>query len=333
MPEKNDDHWVTRIRSRPPYRSVYEKNRPTETRSSTDWKTVVGALLVMLLVIAGVMIAMRSMEPADGWADLIELRVTTDEAFLYLFLKTSGSDELDWEGRAYRIAIDTYDSDRGSRVLPAPLEASTGTGVEFLVDLQGPDRSRLLVVNGYDPFDGEGSIFSARNNDPGFRPLYLQTNRERFSRDGTRFAPLKIERGALRFDDPTATSHGEADVATGDGFFEVRIPWALLNVTDPSSRSVIHSVEAGREKIGVIRTPGFRIYAFSFSANEEGRMELVDEIPSGEKAAPIYAWSTWERPEYALQPKKGLDLVKEAMAELPDHPVAARVETTLTASE
>lgn len=289
---------------------------------TVDWKVPAGAALIVLIVIAGIVVAVRSIEPRRGWLDLTSLRVTSDEAYLYMLVETSGSGDPDWQSNAYRIAIDTYDSERGSRTLPSPLEATTGSGVEFLIEILGPGQSALLVVEGYDPFEGEESIYSPKDSTGRFRPLRVQTNRERFARDGEFFPAVTVDRGSLHIvDSHTANPGGRSDVVAADGRIEIRLPWALLNVTDPSSRTVLHSLERGRDRIGTQRTEGFRIYAYSFSLEAESDPRLADQIPSGRGAAPLYRWETWDRPTFELKPKAGLHMVKEAMESIAD-PVA-----------
>lgn len=326
--KENDQHWVSKLRSARPYRAVHgdDQPQPGNGGAGTDWKVFAGAAIIVLTLLAGIVVAIRSVDSASGWLDLTSLRVTNDEAFVYLLLETAGFREPDWERVHYRIAIDTYDAARGARTLPAPWKAKVGSGIEFVIDLGGPDASEILVVEGYDPFDGENPIYSRRQAD-GFRALEVQTNRERFSRDGRYFPPVSVRRGDLRFGstapDGDSDTDTRADVAIGEGLIEIRIPWSLLNVSDPSSRTVLHSLERGRESIGTVRTEGLRFYAYSFETSGEGA-ELMDRIPSGSGVAPLFRWETWERPYHQLLPKLGVDSVKEAMQSIPDFPADPR---------
>jgi hypothetical protein len=322
---KDQEDWVVDVTSTPAYQSVHGDREPRIAGSSPegfDWKVIIGSIVIILVLLTGIVIAVRSTQVETGWPALRELKVSSDEAYLYLVVKTGGKSATpDWDRYAFAIAIDTYDSRRGARRLPPPLSASTGSGVEFLVTLRGPENSDLRVIDGYDPFDGENPVYSPREQTDVFHPLRFQSNRERFGRDGTYFPSASVERGRLRFGslDPSSPDFDtRTDVSIGEGIIEIRIPWALLNVTDPSSRMVVHSVERGRTEIGTIRTEGFRIYAFSFNLTK--KRLLADRLPTGGGTAPLYRWSDWDSPVFEMEPKRGLGYVTEAMERIPDHP-------------
>jgi len=262
-----------------------------------------------------------------GWYALQELRATSDEGYLYILLQTDGrGGEPDWSDVAYRIAIDTYDPDRGERSLPAPFGADTPTGVEFLVHLGGPDASRVQVVEGYNPYPragrtDEGGRLESPSKPAGGRFVVLdfEANRERFARDGRRFPAHHRDRGTLRFLRPgeDAKTVLQADVAVGaDGAIEIRLPWALLNVADPSSHRVLHG-RMNPEGSETVATEGFRIYAYSFRTDGE-RHPLVDRLPAPGSPAALYQWPAWDEPKFRMEPKEGARAVAAAMKELAD---------------
>lgn len=256
-----------------------------------------------------------------GWAALRELRATSDEGYLYLLLATwAGAAPPDWSRVSFRLALDTYAPERGERELPAPGRAAVPTGVEFLVELGGPDASYVAASEPYDPYRKEppGRVASPREPTGRFARLHFETNRERFGRDGTRYPALTVERGALRFGslDPASPAFDtRTDVAIGEasGTIELRLPWSLLNVADPSSRRVLdhESAEAGTEA-GTVETDGIRIYAFSVDPSDPESAPLDRLPPAGTPARP-YVWQGWEEPSYVLEPKLGLDELRRAM--------------------
>ncbi|KPK01950.1 MAG: hypothetical protein AMS20_12720 [Gemmatimonas sp. SG8_28] len=74
-----------------------------------------------------------------------------------------------------------------------------------------------------------------RNADGRYDSLRVVTNRPRFTRDGTEFAALGYDRGVLRRGQlPDGNWERQSN-----GALEVRIPWMLLNFTDPSQRRVL----------------------------------------------------------------------------------------------
>ena len=258
----------------------------------------------------------------DGWSDLRDLSVASDAGYVYLLVRTGGgSGPPDWSRVAYRIAIDTYDARRGERSLPPPGPATTPTGVEFLVEIGGPGRSAVTVSEPYEPFRRRdaGPVASPLEPSGRFAPLLLETNRERFGRDGTRFPPVRANPGELRFGslDPGARDFDtRADVAVGveAGAIEIRIPWGLLSVGDPSSRRVVHQEEKREPPFGTVETEGFRMYAFVLDPSRAAA-PARGLLPVGRAARP-WVWEAWERPEWTREIKLGAGAVRKAMAEV-----------------
>ncbi len=257
-----------------------------------------------------------------GWGDLRALSADSDAGYVYLLLRTGGGPEPpDWSRVAYRIAIDTYDAARGERRLPPPGPAAVPTGVEFLVEIGGPGRSAVAVSGPYEPFARRdtGPVASPLEPTGAFAPLLLETNRERFGRDGTRFPRVLVNRGDLRFGslDPAAREFDtRADVAIGaaKGAIEIRVPWGLLSVSDPSSRRVVHQEEKREPPFETVETEGFRMYAFVLDPSRAAA-PARGLLPEG-LAPRSWAWSTWEEPEWTHEIKLGAEAVRKAMAEV-----------------
>jgi hypothetical protein len=265
---------------------------------------------------------------ARGWSALRELRVTSDEGYLYVLIRTGGgASGPDWATTSLRLAIDTYDAGRGVTHLPAPGEATIATGAEFLVDLAGPGASFVTVAAPYEPYaviDG-GPVASPPSNLGGqaeFVPLMFESNRERIGRDGTRYPAVSVNRGILRYGslDPKARDFDtRTDVAVGttQGTIELRLPWGLLNVTDPSSRRVLHQETEHEPPLDSIATEGFRIYVFTADPSHPKRAPL-SRLPAAGVKAPLYAWAPWDMPKSRTEPKAGVDRIRTALRALPD---------------
>jgi len=284
-----------------------------------------GRIAIAVIVVAGVLggLYFLQRETQTGWFLLREVRATSDEGFLYLLLKTDGKGAPDWNRVLYRVAIDTYDRDRGERMLPKPYEASIGTGAEFMIELGGPDSSFLRVTPSYDPYPLKGRteeggwIVSPKKSTGKFVPLMFEANRERFSRDGNRYAARYLDRGKLIFAGPghDAKTDMSVSVAVGSqGAIELRIPWALLNVSDPSSRRVLNG-ESRSEESETTETDGFRFYAYSFDKKKK-KDPLADRLPGVGRTAALYAWQRWDQPKYTLELKESAKAIAATMKEL-----------------
>jgi len=262
---------------------------------------------------------------ARGWSALREMRVTSDEGYVYVLLRTDGGPPgPDWTSTRFRLAIDTYDPARGATQLPQPGAATIATGAEFLVELAGPEASAVTVVAPYEPYAAidEGPVASppASAAAASFVPLTFETNRERIGRDGTRFPAITVVRGALRYGslDPSASGFDtRTDVALGRGTIELRLPWALLNVTDPSSRRVLHQDVVHAPPLSTVVTDGFRFYAFAIDPSHPKRGPLA-RLPGAGVAATPYAWAPWEVPTYRTEPKGGAGRIRAAFDAIPE---------------
>lgn len=284
-------------------------------------------VLVVLVIVATASALAWRRERATGWLELKELRAAADAGYVYVLLQTGGTDAPDWTRVHYRIAIDTYDAKRGERRLPEPYAADIPTGAEFLIELGGPDHSAVLVTPSYDPYPLRGesvegrAIASPETPSGRFAKMELRVNRPRFARDGRRFDPVIVERGRLRFlrSGEEARVIAQADVAAGaEGAIEIRIPWALLGVSDPSSHRVLHGTSRAEDS-ETVQTKGFRMYAYSFDRSRVGD-PLADQLPDGWANGPLFTWPGWEEPQYRLEPKQGASAIARTMKELADAP-------------
>lgn len=277
------------------------------------------------------------------------LRAAADEAYLSLFYE-SGDGGTDALPERLLIGFDTVDPEAGDRRWPGAVGDPLPVGIEFALEvtpgrarlLVDPPSNpfALQPVRESEPLDGarepetppvrrrEGAItdpvpqatFTARreqrfhrpfrslpNADGRFDSLRVITNRPRFGRDTTEYLGAGYDRGILP-GGPGPDGLWETDESRG--LIEIRIPWMLLNFTDPSARRVLQELPAGvtRESVGAepgapsdaaaadafgtVTVPHIRIVA---AATRGGRTR-VWPAPGAEPAR--FTWETWETPEW-----------------------------------
>ena len=236
----------------------------------------------------------------DG-ALLRALYVTSDQNRLYLRFDltpdAAGGPEAPPPPPTIGVAIDVLDPARGDRRLPRPLRATWSRGAEFVLLIEPGDprggrkrapRAELFVdramnYSGWSCVLVGGRVvphdapFAPVANDDGrYVPLLIETNRERVARDGTLYPALRLDWGRLAFGREPARAaawpgaapsyaydpHAEWTVDASGRTVEVAIPWGLLNVGDPSSRSVLDD-RAGTRAIEVTRTSGIGFLAWA----------------------------------------------------------------------
>ena len=264
----------------------------------------------------------------QGWSALRSLRVTSDEGYLYILIRTEGGpDAPNWGETSLKLAIDTYDPARGIARLPEPAAATIATGAEFLVTLRGPGASSVTVMAPYEPYAAIelGPVASPPNVRDGtvpFVPLTFETNRERIGRNGTRYPAIRVDRGSLRYGslDPRAPdfdTRTDVSIGAAQGTIEVRLPWALLNVTDPSSRRVVHQETTHEGPLDTVATEGFRIYALTADPKHRKRSPR-SRLPEAGAVAPLYTWAPWEAPQFRTEPKAGIKTIRATLLAIPD---------------
>jgi hypothetical protein len=275
----------------------------------------------------------------DAARTLRGLTVTSDEAYLYIRLDVErldadGDGAPDWGQAAYLIGIDTYDARRGDHRLPITDRALSPAGLEFCIILDGPDTARLLVDVPYDiqthrHHRPHGSV---ENDDGRFMEIRTETNRRRAARDGTIFPSQQWNRSPLlhasmdsRDKDCSTLADWRAGVAAN--VIEVRLGWGLLNVTDPSSRRVLHDDPNNLGKVGTVETPGFRFHAAAVRPDGPAggatpiEARLADRLPPGDLTKPadlpMYTWRGWDQPAFRIERKEAWTILKKAFETIP----------------
>jgi tetratricopeptide (TPR) repeat protein len=243
--------------------------------------------------------ALTALEADPG----LRLHVGSDEAYLYLALEAS-SPHLGPDSTRYLIGLDTYRADLGEFRLPG-VPGRLATGIEFYLDLPDSTTGRLYVATHYNPylvprtgmgptaldaFYNERCTADVRVDDGQFDSMFVTTNRFRVTRTKRMIPARGVDRGRLRYGAESVTTLADWFVDRVAALVEIRIPWGLLNVTDPSSHTVLTAVRTGgRVETGT--TDGFRFNVIGLGRTD-GR--VVDELP----ATMTYRWPAWEHPRW-----------------------------------
>jgi len=249
----------------------------------------------------------------SGNGPLRALRAGSDEGYLYLALELAPG-EIDWKRTGFLLALDTYLPAAGQMSLPG-LALTSEVGFEFLVRLDRPTQARIGILPAYNPYVGASAIVNGDDygqfyrrpatigieSDGRFDPMFVITNRARFGRDGTFFPAQGYDRGILAFGRTEENSLSDWYADTDAGLIELRIPWGLLNVTDPSSRTVLF--DRGDQltgEFGTAVTDGLRVGALVYERGTPARVVSALPDPSGGKwrAADfsLWRWEGWEEP-------------------------------------
>ena len=260
-------------------------------------------------------LALPTLQRGDGTPGSPVLHVGSDASYLYLAVELTGyrGRPFPWDSLGLQIALDTYRRDLGQRRLPtSPVRSDIG--FEFLVDLPSPSAGELRVVPGYSPYGGISRLTDA--GDPGgfyarpvrtgarddgrFDSLPVITNRPRFGRDGTLFPASGYNRGRLRYGTLQESTLSDWYYDQTAGVVELRLPWGLLNVTDPSSATLLFETAAG-PTFGTVSSDGFRMGAVSYRKAGPARVLAAPSLAGARWLAQDFvSWElpTWREPTW-----------------------------------
>jgi hypothetical protein len=260
------------------------------------------------------------------------LRVGWNESYVFIAAEFAGRHAFPWDSLGIRVAIDTYLPQQGQHRLPGSRVRSE-LGFEFLVDLMGPGRAGLLVTPEYNRYDARvdratGDDFGRfarrpviiRDREDGrFDPLFVITNRARFGRDGAFYPARGYNRGELRFGEESASTLADWYFDQQAGLLELRIPWDLVNVTDPSSRTLLFD-DKSTGSVGVASAEKFH---FGLVTYEKRQGNIVGALPqlSGDvwraDSFSAWSWEGWVEPRSHAQLKPVYDSLRLLWREAP----------------
>lgn len=239
------------------------------------------------------------------------LFVKSDEKYLYILTKMKDFDFL--QDTLY-VAIDLIQDqgnkqyDNGQIIFDSP--------ADFLVQINGEDNSRIMVDAYYDSFyylyaemlnmlDKHAEY--SKKNSGFFNKIYLCLSREFYLPETKETVPFsQFETGVLKFGDANP-EHEEynslTDFSFKEGNMELRIPWLLLNVMDPSTKQIISDLYKNQ----------------CIKAEETEGMRLGVGIKKAQPMAPLfiemdhYSWDTWEMPSYHERLKPSYYILKDTL--------------------
>ena len=260
-------------------------------------------------------------EPAGAGGEptrtLSELRVTHDIEGLNCRLEFEQlPDPVDWTQMHALVTVGLT-----GRTLHLPFGTAVSAPADFVVRLGGPGNSRMLVESRYDAFarefgSGAGLDLGAyRDGSAGFVPIRETINRGYTVPASDERVPFEaVETGTLRYgngnpDSEAFDSLTDVHVAPGANAIELRLPWILLNVADPSSKQRIATDwEDG------LSTVGFETVQVGAATSQPDAGAISHAVPGRDGTALEtieYGWEQWDQPEYEPRLKESYHVLRE----------------------
>ena len=101
---------------------------------------------------------------------------------------------------------------------------------------------------------------------------------------------------------------------------ELRLPWGLINVADPSSRRVIHETDRVDDVVQTTLTEGLRFHVLALDGDADAPdvADALPALPAPELSDfPAYLWPTWEQADYRLELKPSYFILQQEFSRLP----------------
>lgn len=245
------------------------------------------------------------------------LHVKADERYLYLMAQIK---DYDPQKDTVFVPIDSLDGQGNRRDEESGLSFSRAA--DFLISVQGKRQARIQVDSYYDSFhyinakkDGLLPLrdHHEQKNSGHFVPMLLGLSRSTYlPLDQVTLPFTAYETGKLTYGiaHPNHVDYNSlADYYIAGDQLEIRIPWQLLNVMDPSQRTIMDDFHQEGQITG--------------TTIEEIHLELIVDKGSRQIRTGFspYSWPTWDLPSYHERLKKSYYLVQKAFAKLEDSQV------------
>ncbi|WP_066068167.1 hypothetical protein [Neobacillus soli] len=256
---------------------------------------------------------------------LREVRISSDSGYLYFLLKYNRP--VDFQKQAAYLFFDTIGNQGQTNIpLTDKMKVNTDFGVDFLIKLTGPKDSRIIVDSYYDTFYYQYAKllhmikeepYASKKNNGVFHPIRLALNKELTIPSTKKVIPFQAyETGVLRFgdgnpNDKNFDSLTDVSISSDKRIIEGRIPWQLLNFTDPSQKEVMGDIwESGLT--AKMNTNGIIVAA---AMAEEGTLnQTFPQVVNGMiqlKDAYLYKWDEWNQPAFYERLKTSYEIIEE----------------------
>ena len=259
------------------------------------------------------MIAFEQAEPVfkslgKGQGRIQEVQAAHDASFFYARLKLSAPLE---KTEKLLVGYDTYGDALGENILPNKVK--TQNRLEFALTVDNPETAQLRVTQAYDLFgiwhgtsSGLQVYQSVASEGKPWIPVRWQNDAERLSKDGSQTFPLTtFDIGKLRVRNTGAKESSQDAVIFNGNNIDIRIPWNMLQFTDPSTLSVTHDDRSTKDR----ETAKSEGIALSIS--------LANELVETKR----YLWPSWDQaPAVTEREKAGLKHMQDINKRLPEHP-------------
>ena len=247
----------------------------------------------------------------------LELSAMCDEKYIYFMVRDSA---LETGKNKYAITVSGLGNQGNLSFAQEGLQFQNPANQCIVID--GTDNSFIYVDAYYDIFYRQYSLLSElhivernsafeKKNSGIFNPIHLILRRSLDFPPADNLPlhlpPSVYETGRLLHGNanpksPDYNSLADFFINTEKQSIELRIPWQLLNVADPSTKTVIGDLyENAQFNINPIQIQGFSLELYKINGKN------ITEGGTG-----FYSWKTWDKVNYHERLKESYNIIKEA---------------------
>lgn len=234
--------------------------------------------------------------------------VDSDSRYIYLAIHDT---TINWSSDKVYIPVDTIQNQGNSSWQDE--QVSFNIDADFVIIINGENNSKILVDQYYDAneylysdiLDMITPSTTERTLNSGiFEPIYhVLTASFTLPQTGETIPFTMYDAGQLHHgnSNPLSDTYDSlSDFCFGNNFVEIRIPWLLLNVMDPSTKQIISNFNIPHDETFEPETAS----GFYFSMTHDTQIGFVN-VPPG-----MYYWDEWHSVEYHERLKPSYDIIK-----------------------
>jgi hypothetical protein len=243
-----------------------------------------------------------------------QINIHADPGYVYFKLKFKKP--LNWKEDDIYLLLDTIDNQGQSNIqLADGLKIDTQRGIDFVINLKDESSSNIMVDSYYDPFYYqygellqmiEPARYASSKNNGVFHPINLALNKKlEVPSTGKTYPFQAYETGKLMFGDGNPehkefNSLTDISISNNKKILELRVPWQLLNVKDPSTKEALGDMW----KNGLDSSKQMNDIQVMILPVRKGELLNSNTLS--------FNWQEWEQPIFEERLKKSYFIMKEA---------------------
>ncbi len=238
----------------------------------------------------------------------IKIQLWGSEAHLYIRINYFDPDVFNLQTGKILFGFDTYAPNKGILNFPNLPDFSTPTGMESIAEISLKEN-KARILNATDYNIGNNTFGSSSRESQTFDPIKILINAAYTNERGIPVPAYFTEWGELH---TGPLDEARNSFYTDNESLTLRIPWGLLNVSDPSTGFVLDNPEKvttvlAADQLNTANSREIRVYGVLIDNSNQ----VLFQFPELS-----YTWGKWDKPEYTETPKKSVRMLSEYFSQI-----------------